>query len=90
MFPVGLNIAHSTVPKCLPYLFLILKGNTVFLDFFLFLYVIQLCFICRPSDYTVSDDAGIEPRTVATLALTARRSNHSVRSHPPFLILTFF
>jgi hypothetical protein len=33
----------------------------VFLDFF---------FICRPSDSTVSEDAGIEPRTVATLTLT--------------------
>jgi hypothetical protein len=30
----------------------------------------------------VSEDAGIEPRTVATLALTARRSNHLARSHP--------
>jgi hypothetical protein len=31
---------------------------------------IQHCFICRPSDSTVSEDAGIETRTVATLALT--------------------
>jgi hypothetical protein len=30
------------------------------------MYVIQHCFICRPSDSTVSEDAGIEPRTVAT------------------------
>ncbi len=53
----------------------ILKGG--FLDFiFLFMYVI------RSSDATVSEDAGIEPRTVATLALTATRSNHSFRSHP--------
>jgi hypothetical protein len=34
------------------------------------MYVIQHCFICRPSNSTVSEDAGIEPRTVATLALT--------------------
>jgi hypothetical protein len=33
-------------------------------------HVIQHCFICRPSDSTVSVDAGIEPRAVATLALT--------------------
>jgi hypothetical protein len=46
------------------------------------MYVIQYCFICRPSDYTVSEDAGIEPRTVATLALTARRSNYLARYHP--------
>ncbi len=44
--------------------------------------VLQHCFICRPSDSTVSEVAGIEPRNVATLALTARRSNHLVRSHP--------
>jgi hypothetical protein len=30
----------------------------------------------------VSEDAGIEPRTVATLALTVWSSNHSARSHP--------
>ncbi len=43
-----------------------------------FMYFIQHCLICRPSESTVSEDAGIEPRTVATLALTVRRS---VRSH---------
>ncbi len=41
-----------------------------------FIYFIQHCFICRPSDSTVSEDAGIEPMTVKTLdwqsdALTA-------------------
>ncbi len=41
-----------------------------------FMYVIQHCFICGPSDSTMSEDAGIEPRTVATLALRARRSNY--------------
>jgi hypothetical protein len=51
------------------------------LDFFLLLYVIQHCFICRPSDSTVSADAGIEPRTVATLAQKAKLSHHSARSH---------
>jgi hypothetical protein len=29
---------------------------------FIFLYYIQHCFICRPSDSTVSEDAGIEPQ----------------------------
>ncbi len=38
---------------------------------YFFMYAIQHCFICRPSDFTVSDDARIEPRTVVTLALTA-------------------
>jgi hypothetical protein len=44
-----------------------------FLGFFM--YCIQHCFICRPSDSTVSEDAGIELRTVATTALIVRRSN---------------
>jgi hypothetical protein len=30
----------------------------------------------------LSEDAGIEPKTVATLALTVRRCKHSARSHP--------
>ncbi len=38
-------------------------------------------FICRPSDSTVSEDAGNEPRTVATLALAVRRSNQAIESH---------
>jgi hypothetical protein len=42
------------------------------------MYDIQHCFICCLSDSTVSEDAGIEPRTVATIrhwlsdALTTR------------------
>jgi hypothetical protein len=55
-----------------------IKGGYVF-DFSGF---IQHCFICHPSDSTVSEDAGIKLRTVATLAVAVRRSNHSVRSHP--------
>ncbi len=47
-----------------------------------FMYCIQHCFICRPLDSTVSEDAGIEPRTIATSALAVRRSNQSARSHP--------
>jgi hypothetical protein len=39
------------------------------IGFFLFMYDIQHCFICRPSDSTVSEDAGIGPRTVATTAI---------------------
>jgi hypothetical protein len=53
-----------------------------FFGFFSFGYIIKHCFICRPSDSTVSEDAGIEPRNVATLALTARRSDQSAMSHP--------
>jgi hypothetical protein len=47
---------------------------------FVFYERIQHCFICRPSDSTVSEDAG---RTVATTALAFRRSNQcSARFHP--------
>ncbi len=47
------------------------------------MYIIQHCFICcRSLDSIVPEDAGIEPTAVATLALTARRSNLSARSHP--------
>ncbi len=38
------------------------------------MYFIQNCIIFRPSDSTVSEDAGIEPKTVATLTLVVRRS----------------
>jgi hypothetical protein len=56
------------------------KGKTkwgIFVYFFTYMYFIQHCFICRPSDSTVSEDAGNEPRSVATLqwqadALTTR------------------
>ncbi len=40
---------------------------------------IQHCFICRPSDSIVSEDAGIEPRT---FALAVKHPYHSARSHP--------
>ncbi len=56
-FPVPPPPPYSTVQ----YLCL---GHREFLDFFM--YVIQQCFICRPTVSTGSDDAGIEPRTVAT------------------------
>ncbi len=38
----------------------------------LFMYFTQSCFICRPSDSTVSEDARIVPRTVATLAIDSQ------------------
>jgi hypothetical protein len=49
---------------------------------FLCMYYIQHCFICHPSDSTVSEDAGIEPRIVDTSALAVRSSRHSATSHP--------
>jgi hypothetical protein len=68
-----------------PKFYIFVKGR--FLDFFLFNYVVQHCFICRPSDSSVSEDARIKSKTVATLALTARRSNQSARSHPYYICL---
>jgi hypothetical protein len=71
---------HINPPYFIPFLPILL--SSLFLKyffggfFFFFSYYIQHCFICRPSDSTVSTDAGIEPRTVATGALTVRRSNH--------------
>ncbi len=50
----------------------------IIIIFFLSIYCIQHCFICRPSDSIVSQDAGIEPRTLATSALAVRRSNHYI------------
>jgi hypothetical protein len=38
--------------------------NMGFFDFFM--YFIRHCFIGRPSDSTVPENAGMEPRTVAT------------------------
>jgi hypothetical protein len=38
------------------------------------MYCIQHCFICRPSDSIMSEDAGIGLMPVATLALAVRRS----------------
>jgi hypothetical protein len=52
-----------------------------------FFRVIQNCFICRPSDSTVSEDAGIEPRTFATtLALTP----HAVTTRLDLIYSIFF
>ncbi len=57
--------------------------HTTVFGFGFFLYVpvlVQYCFIWRPSDSTVSEDVGIEPRIVATSALTVRRSSYSATS----------
>ncbi len=46
------------------------------------MYFVQHSFICRPLGSTVSEDAGIKPRNVATLAIAVRCSKHLGRSHP--------
>jgi hypothetical protein len=55
-------------------------GN--FSRFLVYVHLFNAASSAAPSEFTLSEDAGIEPRTVATLALTARRSNLSTRSHP--------
>ncbi len=47
-----------------------------FFKIFLCTFFTQNCFVCRRSDSSVSEDAGIEPKTVATSALAVRRSNY--------------
>ncbi len=61
-------------------------------EFFSFfcMYFIQHCFICRPSDSTVPEDPGIEPRTVATFALAVKRSNHAAISLMSMIIYVHF
>jgi hypothetical protein len=61
-----IHIGLQTGPQTLFKLFY--KGGF----FFFFINVIQQCFTCRPSDSTVSKDAAIEPKTVATLEWTAK------------------
>jgi hypothetical protein len=50
---------------------------------FLVFYVLDSTLLhLPPLRFPCVGDAGIEPRTVATLALAVRRSNNSARSHP--------
>ncbi len=51
-------------------------------QFFDFLSFCQHCFIRRPSDSTVSEDAGIDPRTGATLASTIGQISSTTRLDP--------
>jgi hypothetical protein len=57
-----------------------------FIDFFM--YCIQ--HLRGRSDSTVSEDAGIEPKTMAILALSVRRSNRSARPHQLITVIFVF
>jgi len=73
---IGLRDIQEKVLGKLPRSFYIIHMVHVKIQLFLFMYYIQHCFICRPSDSIVPTDAGIEPRTVANGVLRVKRSNH--------------
>jgi hypothetical protein len=57
--------------------------NRDFLEFFFLCTLFNSASSLPPLRFhAVSEEAGIEPRTVSTLALTARCFTHSARSHP--------
>jgi hypothetical protein len=58
---------------------MLVKGD--FLDFSFYLRFSTLFHLPPLNTFTVSEDAGIKPRTVATTALAFRRFNHSAISH---------
>jgi hypothetical protein len=65
--------AHQQAEGPGPHQTTIIEQGEFFWDLVLCMYFIQHCFVCRPLDSTVSEDAEIEPRTVATSALAVRR-----------------
>jgi hypothetical protein len=71
---------HISFPSPLPYVFVLFMWHVRHIFIFYVLYN-QFCFICHPPVYNVSEHAGIEPRTVANLAI-AVRYKHSARAHP--------
>ncbi len=58
------------------------------LFFKFFKYIIQHCFICRPSGSTVSEDAGIEPRDCCYFGIDSQKllklGNVDI-THPSYL-----
>ncbi len=74
--PSSKNIASYPKPELDPLNCVTTMVTLTFSTFWIFLcmYFVRHCFICRPSDSTVPEYAGIEPRT--------RRSSHWATSHP--------
>jgi hypothetical protein len=55
----------------------------------MYLYFILHGFVCRPSVFSMSEDAGIELRIIATLALAVIRCNPTFKSDL-FLLMRIF
>jgi hypothetical protein len=64
---------NATVRMISPFKKMRIKDFQRGIFFGFFMYFIQHCIICPPSNSTASEDAGIELRTVVTLALAFRR-----------------
>ncbi len=97
MFPFcPLSFFKSISLSCALHAFHVFQTCLIILLFYrgiyFYMYFIQHCIICRPSDCTVSEDAGIEHRTAAATvlqhwqsdALTTRLDHihYSAKSHP--------
>ncbi len=54
----------------------------IVLDFFMYVLYSTLLYLPPLRYHCVSEDTGIEPRTVAISALAVRRSSYSATSHP--------
>jgi hypothetical protein len=65
------------------YVYLIAQYRSSYIQgltgFFLLVYVLYSTLLHLLQIALCQEDAGIEPRTVATLALAVRRSNHSIK-----------
>ncbi len=65
---VNTGVCNTTTGSCQVYAWCPLGETWIryFKRVIFFMHCFQHCFICRSSESTVSEDAGIEPRTVAT------------------------
>jgi hypothetical protein len=76
----SINKSFNTVGYYLSKCLFFIRG--IFLFFSMYILYSKLLHL-PPFRFRCVGGCWIEPRTVATLALAVRRSNHSTRSHPP-------
>jgi len=77
-----LDTSNVHFPSSLDPLSVIFLKKWEFFIFFIFYYDIQHCFIRRLSASNVSEDVGIETRTVVTMAMAVRCSNYIIYLAP--------